>query len=60
MNIMTSLEIYNNCFDSFRNFFLDKGENGNDVTNLRPISICFVVRRDYEKILVKYLKEHKI
>lgn len=61
MNIMTSLKIYNNyCFDSFRNFFLDKGENVSDVTNWRPtsISISFVVRRVYEKILDKYLKEH--
>lgn len=49
------------CLQKVRTIILlDKGENVNDVTNWRPITICSVVRRVYEKILDKRVKEHNI
>lgn len=43
-------------FKIFRTILIDKGGNSNDVNNWRPISLCSIIRRVYEKILDKRLK----
>lgn len=44
------------CLKKARTILLDKGGITNEVSNWRPVSICSVVRRIYEKILDKRLK----
>jgi hypothetical protein len=55
---MHSKNIIPDCLKKARTILLDKKGDINEVANWRPVSICSVLRRAYEKILDRRLKQY--